>query len=336
MTARRLRLAMIGGGPGSMIGPIHRIAARIDDRYELVAGALSSDPVRATQGARESRIAPDRSYDDWRRMIAVEAGRPAEDRVDVIAVVTPNHLHAAPVIAALEAGFHVLCDKPLAAGLDEALAMQRAVELADGLFALTHTYAGYPMVRQMRAMVASGVLGTLRIVNASYTQDWLTQPLEAEGNRQAEWRTDPARSGAGGALGDIGTHAIHLAQFVSGLRVKSLCADLSSFGAGRVLDDNAHILLRYNEGVKGMLWATQVAPGRGNQLILGVWGERGAWNGIRKIPTGCASRPRASQRGSWSGAGRTAALAAMSRDCRAITPRDIWRHSRRSTPILPN
>lgn len=273
-TPRRLRYAMIGGGPGAMIGPIHRIAARLDDRWELVAGALSSDPDRAAQGAAECRILPDRSYADWRSLIAAEAAR-GDDRIDAVAIVTPNHLHAAPAIAALEAGFHVICDKPLAATIEEGLAIARAVAASGRAFVLTHTYTGYPMVRHMRAMVESGLLGTLRIVQAQYAQDWLTPPLEQQDNKQAAWRTDPARSGGGGALGDIGTHAYQLASYVTGLRADALCADLDAFGEGRRLDDNVHLLLRYPGGVKGMLWATQVAPGKGNQLKLGLFGSEG-------------------------------------------------------------
>lgn len=212
-------------------------------------------------------------------MIAAEAARET-DRIDAIAIVTPNHLHAAPAIAALEAGFHVICDKPLASTLEDALAIARAVTESRRGFVLTHTYSGYPMVREMKAMVTAGALGKLRTIHTQYAQDWLTQSAEREDNKQAEWRTDPARSGAGGALGDIGTHAYHLASYVTGLRANALCADLSSFGTGRQLDDNAHILLRYDGGVKGMLWASQVAPGKGNQLRLGVYGSEGGveWN----------------------------------------------------------
>ncbi|WIW90398.1 Gfo/Idh/MocA family oxidoreductase (plasmid) [Sphingobium sp. V4] len=296
MTARRLRYAMIGGGPGAMIGPIHRIAARLDDRWELMAGALSSDPQRAAQGAADCRIAPDRSYADWQSLIAAEAARD-RDRIDAIVIVTPNHLHAAPAIAALEAGFHVICDKPMASSLDEAQAMARAAQASGRAFILTHTYAGYPMVRQMRAMVKSGLLGQLRIIQAHYAQDWLATPLEQQDNKQAAWRTDPARSGGGGALGDIGTHAYHLASFVTGLQAEALCADLSAFGEGRRLDDNVHLLLRYPDGVRGMLWATQVAPGKGNQLRLSLFGSAGGveWdqefpNQLRYTPIGEPSR----------------------------------------------
>lgn len=272
-TPRRLRYAMIGGGPGAMIGPIHRFAARLDDRWELVAGALSSDPRRAAKGAEQCRIAPDRSYADWQSMIAAEATR-TDDRIDAVVIVTPNHLHAAPAIAALDAGFHVICDKPLASSIEEGQAMAQAVERSGRAFVVTYTYSAFPMVRHMRAMVAAGVLGDLRVIQSQYAQDWLASPLEQDGNKQAAWRTDPARSGAGGALGDIGTHAYQLAHFVTGLHAEALCADLASFGPGRTLDDNAHLMLRYPGGVRGMMWATQVAPGKGNQLRIGVYGSK--------------------------------------------------------------
>ena len=280
---RRLRFGMIGGGPGSLIGPVHRIAARMDDRWSLEAGAFSSDAGRNAQAGRELFLPPERVHADWRAMIAAEAARDS-DRLDAIAVVTPNHLHADPAIAALDAGFHVLCDKPLAATLEEARAVADAVARSGRLFALTHTYSGYPMVRQARAMVQSGALGRLRVVQVQYAQDWLTRPLEASGHRQASWRTDPARSGAGGALGDIGTHAYHLAGFVSGLQADALLADLSSFGEGRQLDDNVHMLLRYPGGVRGMLWATQVAPGKGNQVRLGLYGSDAGLEWHQKQP----------------------------------------------------
>ncbi|MCQ8242416.1 Gfo/Idh/MocA family protein [Rhizosaccharibacter radicis] len=294
--SRRLRLGMIGGGPGSLIGPVHRIGARLDDRWSLEAGAFSSDAARNAEAGRECFVAPDRCYDDWREMIRAEASRGA-DRLDAISIVTPNHLHAGPAIAALEAGFHVICDKPLAATLAEADAIAAAARASDRLFALTHTYTGYPMVRQARRMVQEGRLGRLRIVQIQYAQDWLSRALEKTDNRQAGWRTDPTRSGAGGCLGDIGTHGFHLAHFVTGLRAEALLADLSAFGEGRVLDDNVHMLLRYPDGVRGMLWATQVAPGKGNGVRIGVYGTEGGveWfqeqpNQLRWTPTGEAAR----------------------------------------------
>jgi predicted dehydrogenase len=280
---RRLRLGMIGGGTGSLIGPVHRIAARLDDRWSLEAGAFSSDPGRNRETGRACFLPPDRVHDDWREMIRLEAARGA-DRLDAVAIVTPNHLHAGPAIAALDAGFHVICDKPLTATWAEAEALAAAVARNDRLFALTHTYSGYPMVRQARRMVQEGLLGTLRVIQVQYAQGWLTEPLETTDNRQAAWRVDPARSGAGGALGDIGTHAFHLANFVSGLEAESILADLSAFGPGRTLDDNVHMLLRYPGGVKGMLWATQVAPGKGNQVRIGVYGTRAGVEWFQEQP----------------------------------------------------
>jgi predicted dehydrogenase len=271
-SGRRLRLGMIGGGPGSMIGPIHRIAARIDDRYALTAGAFSSNPERAAQAGRDYRVAPDRSYADWREMVAREAAR-TDDRLDVVSICTPNHLHRDPAIACLEAGFHVICDKPLATTLADAEAIADAAERSGQVFVLTHNYSAYPMVRQARAMVAAGLLGRLRIARVQYAQSWLTKTIEAQGNKQASWRTDAARAGLGGALGDIGTHAYQLAEFVLGLRATDICADLTAFGAGRDLDDNVHMMLAYPGGVKGTLWATQVAPGQNNGVRLAVYGE---------------------------------------------------------------
>jgi predicted dehydrogenase len=274
---RRLRLGMVGGGEGAFIGAVHRIAARLDDQYELVAGALSSDAGRARASAAGLHIAPDRAYGSFAEMAEREAARP--DGIDVVAVVTPNHMHAGPVRAFAERGIHVICDKPLAHGLDDALGMADAVRSAGIVFGLTHNYTGYPMVRQAREMVATGGIGSLRVVQVEYPQEWLTTPLEDSGQKQAAWRTDPARSGAAGCVGDIGTHAFNLAEFVTGLACESLAADLMAFVPGRRLDDNAHMLLRFAGGVRGMLWSSQVAPGNENGLRLRVYGETGglAW-----------------------------------------------------------
>jgi predicted dehydrogenase len=268
---RRLRLGMVGGGQGALIGTVHRMAARLDDRYELVAGALSSDAARAHASAAALYIAPDRSYDDFRSMARAEAGR-----LDVVSIVTPNHVHAAAAMAFLDAGIHVMCDKPLTHTLEAAEELAASVARSGCLFGLTHNYTGYPMVRQAREMVAAGALGAVRVVQVEYSQGWLATNLEASGQKQAAWRTDPARSGAGGALGDIGTHAFNLAEFVTGLRVERLAADLSSFVAGRRVDDNAHILLRFAGGAKGMLFASQVAVGCDNALKLRIFGEKGS------------------------------------------------------------
>ena len=231
---RRIRLGMVGGGQGAFIGAVHRIAARMDDRYELVAGALSANPERARASAAELHIAPERAYSDYRAMAQVESQRP--DGIDAVSIVTPNHLHAPIALAFLEAGIHVICDKPLSSTLSDAQALVAAVRASHCLFALTHNYSGYPMVRQARAMVAAGDLGDIRLVHAEYVQDWLSTPLEASGQKQAAWRVDPAQAGAGGSLGDIGTHAEHLARFISGQQVQEVCADLSTFVDGPCAD----------------------------------------------------------------------------------------------------
>lgn len=270
---RRIRLGMVGGGQGAFIGAVHRMAARLDDRYKLVAGALSSDRDRANASALELGIDQDRSYASFADMAKAEAGR--EDGIEAVAIVTPNHLHFAPSKAFLEAGIHVICDKPVTASLEEALALEEAVRKSGRLFILTHNYTGYPMLRQMREMIAAGEIGKLRHVQVEYAQDWLTEAVENTGAKGAEWRTDPARSGAGGAIGDIGTHAFNAAAFVTGETPAELLADLTSFVPGRRLDDSANILLRYGSGAKGMLWASQNAVGNENELSLRVYGDKG-------------------------------------------------------------
>jgi len=270
----RIRLGMVGGGQGAFIGAVHRLAARMDDHYDFVAGALSADPARARASGRELGLAPDRIYTDFAAMAAAEAQRP--DGIEAVSIVTPNHLHVPAAKAFIAAGIHVICDKPLALDLREALALEKLLgKRKDVIFALTHNYSGYPMIRQARAMVAAGDLGELRVVQAEYPQDWLTIPLEKSGHKQAAWRTDPQRAGAGGSVGDIGTHAYQLACFVSGLAAAELSADLTSFVKGRVLDDNANIMLRFKGGARGMIWASQVAPGHENGLKLRVYGTRG-------------------------------------------------------------
>ncbi|NDU99633.1 Gfo/Idh/MocA family oxidoreductase [Pseudoroseicyclus sp. CLL3-39] len=262
---------MVGGGQGAFIGAVHRIASRIDDRWELVAGALSSNPERAAASAAELGIAEDRSYGSFEEMAQAEAAR--EDGIDAVAIVTPNHVHAGPAVAFLEAGINVICDKPLAATPEDGERIAAAVAASKAKFILTHNYTGYPLIRQAREMVARGDLGELRIVQAEYAQDWLTEAPEP-GNKQADWRTDPARAGGGG-IGDIGTHAYNLLGFVSGLKTSALAADLASFVPGRKVDDNAHILLRFEGGAKGMVWVSQVAPGCENGLRLRLYGDKG-------------------------------------------------------------
>lgn len=271
MAQRRLRLGMVGGGRGAFIGAVHRIASRIDDRWHLVAGALSSDPERARASAGDLGIAAERAYADFREMARAEAGR--EDGIDAVSIVTPNHMHADPAIAFLEAGIHVICDKPLAATPEQAQRIADAVKASKARFVLTHNYTGYPLMRQAREMIQRGDLGEIRLVQAEYAQDWLTESVEATGNKQAAWRTDPTQAGAG-ALGDIGTHAFNLLSFVTGLKPEALLADLQSFGAGRQVDDNAHVLLRFQNGARGMLWASQVAPGNENGLRLRIYGTK--------------------------------------------------------------
>ncbi|AYE87923.1 Gfo/Idh/MocA family protein [Sulfitobacter sp. D7] len=276
----RIRLGMVGGGNDAFIGGVHRIASRIDDRFDLVAGALSSTPEKSAASAEALGIP--RSYGSFEEMAEAEAAR--EDGIEAVSIVTPNHVHAAAAKAFLAKGIHVICDKPLTSTLEDAEALAASVAEAEALFILTHNYTGYPMIRQARAMVASGDLGEIRIVQAEYPQDWLTAPMENEGVKQAEWRTDPARSGAGGSVGDIGTHAHNLACFVSGLQVESLAADLQSWGKGRKLDDNAHMMLRFAGGARGMLWSSQVAPGNENALKLRVYGDKGGLEWSQEDP----------------------------------------------------
>jgi len=252
---------------------VHRIAARLDDRYELVAGALSSDPDRARASAAELRIAPERAYGSFQEMAQKEATR--SDGIDVVSIVTPNHVHHAAAKAFLEAGIHVICDKPMTTTVDDALDLVRAVRRTGLVFGLTHNYTGHPMVREARARVEAGELGALRVVQVEYPQDWLTTRLEETGQKQASWRTDPAQSGAGGAVGDIGSHAYNLAAFTTGLELEDLCADLTTFVEGRRVDDNCNILLRYAGGARGMLWASQVAPGNENNLKIRIYGDKG-------------------------------------------------------------
>lgn len=268
--SRRLRLGMVGGGPGAFIGAVHRIAARLDDRYELVAAALSSNAERGLTAAQELGIP--RAYRSFDEMAVAESKRP--DGIDVVSIVTPNHLHHAPAKAFLEAGIHVICDKPLTTTLQDALDLAGIVKRTGLVFGLTHNYTGHPMVRQARAMVAAGELGTLRVVQVDYAQDWLATPLEKTGHKQAEWRTDPARSGPGGSLGDIGTHAFNLACFVTGLACEQVAADVTTFVPGRRLDDNVQVMLRFSKGVKGALWASQIASGNENNLRLRVYGDK--------------------------------------------------------------
>ncbi|WP_339772099.1 Gfo/Idh/MocA family oxidoreductase [uncultured Pseudosulfitobacter sp.] len=277
-----IRLGMIGGGNDAFIGGVHRIASRIDGRFQLVAGALSSTAEKSKASGAAQGLAEDRCYGDFTEMAKREAR--LKDGVEAVAIVTPNHVHYPAAREFLKRGIHVICDKPLTSTLADAKKLVAAAEKSDALFVLTHNYTGYPMVRQAREMIRQGDLGTLRVVQVEYPQDWLTDPVEADGSKQAEWRTDPERSGAGGCVGDIGTHAYNLARFVTGLRLESLAADLTTFVEGRRLDDNVHVMLRFDGGAKGMLWSSQVAPGNENGLRLRVYGDKGGLEWAQEDP----------------------------------------------------
>jgi predicted dehydrogenase len=272
---------MVGGGQGAFIGAVHRIAARIDDQYELVAGALSSTPKKAIASALEIGIAPDRAYGSFEEMAQAEAKR--ADGIEAVAIVTPNHMHAPVARAFLKAGIHVISDKPLSLNVKEAKELVALAKKTGLVFAVTHNYTGYPMVRQAREMIAAGELGELRLVQAEYIQDWLTEAVEKTGQKQAGWRTDPKLAGAG-ALGDIATHAYNLLGFVTGLTTDALLADLTTFVKGRRLDDNDAVLLRFKGGAKGMLWASQVAVGHENGLTLRVYGTKGGLSWRQENP----------------------------------------------------
>lgn len=277
---RKVKLGMVGGGQGAFIGGVHRFASRLDGKYELVAGALSSNPERAAASAVELGIAADRSYASYEDMATAEAAR--ADGIDAVAIVTPNHMHAGPAIAFLNAGIHVICDKPLAATAVQAAEIADAVKASKARFILTHNYTGYPLMRQAREMVARGDLGKIRVVQAEYAQDWLTEASDAD-NKQAAWRTDPKQAGAG-AIGDIGTHAFNILSFVTGLKTEALSAELHSFVEGRLVDDNAHILLRMAQGARAMLWASQVAVGNENNLTLRIYGDKGSIEWAQENP----------------------------------------------------
>ena len=275
--ADRIRLGMVGGGNDAFIGAVHRIAARIDDRFELVAGALSSTPEKSR--ASGEALGLPRVYDDFKSMAIREARLKAG--IEAVSIVTPNHVHYAAAREFLKRGIHVICDKPLTSTLPDARKLVKAAEASGAIFVLTHNYTGYPMVRQARQMVANGDIGRIRVVQVEYPQDWLSVEQDF---KQAEWRTDPARSGVGGSTGDIGTHAFNLACFVTGLEVESLAADIQAFVPGRRVDDNAHVMLRFEGGARGMLWASQVAPGNENALRIRVYGESGGLEWAQEDP----------------------------------------------------
>jgi predicted dehydrogenase len=282
--SRKIRMAMVGGGRGAFIGSIHRIAAAMDGQIELVCGAFSSDPERSKDSGADFFLPADRCYGSYEEMLESEAKRPLEERFDFLSIVTPNHMHFPPAKMALEHGFHVLSDKPATFNLAEAKELSGLVQKSQLLYGLTHNYTGYPLVKQAREMVASGVLGKIRKVVVEYPQGWLSTHLEASGQKQAAWRTDPKRSGAAGCIGDIGTHAENLAEYVTGLEIEELAADLTAFVEGRELDDDGNVLLRFKGGAKGVLHASQISAGEENNLSLRVYGEKGGMEWHQREP----------------------------------------------------
>ncbi len=274
--ARKIRMGMVGGGRGAFIGAIHRMAAALDGEIELVCGAFSSNPEKSRASGADLYLPPDRVYDSYEEMIKTEKELPDDKRMDFVSIVTPNHVHFGPAKMALENGFHVVCDKPLCFNMEEAHELKRLVDESGLIFALTHNYTGYPMVKQARAMVQNGDLGDIRKIVVEYPQGWLSTPLEETGAKQAVWRTDPSQSGIAGAMGDIGTHAENLAEYITGLKITELCADLTTFVPGRALDDDGNILLHFEKGAKGVMHASQIALGEENELNIRVYGTKAA------------------------------------------------------------
>jgi predicted dehydrogenase len=272
---QKLRMGMVGGGIGAFIGGVHRMAAALDGEINLVCGAFSSNPEKSRASGAELGLMPERCYGTFEEMIQTEKTLPADQRMQVVSVVTPNHMHFAPSKMALENGFHVICDKPLAFSLAEAEALAKVVRDTGMVFTLTHNYTAYPMVKQARQMVKHGEFGAIRKVVVEYPQGWLSTNLEASGQKQAAWRTDPGRSGIAGSMGDIGTHAENLAEYITGLKITELCADISIFVPGRQLDDDGNVLLHFDNGAKGILHASQICAGEENNLNIRVYGEKG-------------------------------------------------------------
>ena len=273
--SRKIRYGMVGGGRGAFIGAVHRIAAAMDQQVELVCGAFSSDPARSKASGADFFLPANRCYGTFEEMIKAEAKLPLGERMDFISIVTPNHMHFPPAKMALEHGFHVLSDKPATFSLAQAKKLAEIVKKTGLLYGLTHNYTGYPLVKQAREMVASGVLGKIRKVVVEYPQGWLATRLEASDQKQAAWRTDPKRSGAAGCIGDIGTHAENLAEYITGLQISELAADITTFVKGRKLDDDGNVLLRFKGGAKGVLHASQISVGEENNLNIRVYGEKG-------------------------------------------------------------
>jgi len=272
---RKIRMGMVGGGRGAFIGSVHRMAAALDGQIDLVCGAFSSDAEKSKLSGQDYYLDPSRVYGDFEEMITKEKKLPADVRMDFVSVVTPNHMHFAPIKLALENGFHVVSDKPLCYDLEEAYALKKLVDASGLIFALTHNYTGYPMVKQAKQMIKQGALGKIRKVVVAYPQGWLSTRLEATDQKQAAWRTDPKRSGIAGAMGDIGTHAQNLAEYITGLKIKEICADVSAIVPDRLLDDDGNVLLRFENSARGILYASQISAGEENDLHIKVYGEKG-------------------------------------------------------------
>ncbi|HEY3244857.1 MAG TPA: Gfo/Idh/MocA family oxidoreductase [Phycisphaerae bacterium] len=289
---RKLRMGMVGGGRDAFIGAVHRMAACLDGRVEFIAGALSSTPEKAKASGRELGLDERRNYGTWQEMVRGEAGLPAGERIDFVSIVTPNDSHFAIAEAFVKAGMNVVCDKPLVHSSEQANALIRAVEARNVVFAVTYNYSGYPMVKQAREMIRQGELGEIRKVIVEYNQGWLAEKLETTGQKQADWRTDPARSGIGGAIGDIGSHAEQLVSYVTGLAIDKLCADLTTFVPGRRLDDDANLLIRYTSGARGILYASQICIGNENDLRLRVWGTKGGLEWRQEEPNYLIFKPQ--------------------------------------------
>ena len=276
MTSRKLRMGMVGGGKDAFIGAVHRLAANLDGRIELVAGAFSSNPAKSRESGEHLLLNPNRVYDTYEAMAQAETKLPAHQRIDFVSIVTPNFAHFPAARTFLQAGFNVVCDKPMTLNLDEALELREVVRKSGKVFALTHNYTGYPMVKEARELVNSGEIGKILKIVAEYPQGWLLNPIDQEGQKQASWRTDPERAGASGCIGDIGTHAENLARYITGLEIDELCADFSTFVEGRRLEDDGNMLLRYKGGARGVLYASQISAGEENNLAIRVYGTKGS------------------------------------------------------------
>lgn len=272
---KKIKAGLIGGGEGSFIGAVHYRAAMLDGYFELVCGAFSSDPEKAKRSAPFYHVPQEKAYTSWQEMLEKEAALPANQRMEVVMITTPNNLHYPQAMMALDLGFHIICDKPVTISHEEAIALEKKVKETGLVFALTHTYTGYPMVMEAREIVESGKLGKIRKLVVEYPQGWLSTPLEKEGQKQASWRSDPKFNGPGGCLGDIGVHAENLAETITGLQIDELCADITTFVPGRQLDDDASVLLRFKGGAKGVLYASQISAGEENDITIRVYGEKG-------------------------------------------------------------